>query len=222
MEILGAGIWAALTAAAACIAEKRFIPSRISRDQTVQSVTAETAGEMPRWVILLACLWAAFCGAVATQNILVPVSMFRACAGFAVLAFIAVTDYLLLIIPNIASMVLILCQLAAIGWELMRGSEALPLLGGSVVAALICLALLGFLSLVSRNGIGMGDVKLLGALAFLCGLRAAFFTLLLGMLLCAGAAAFLLLTRKKKLKDSIPLGPALWAGYGISILLTLA
>ena len=55
---------------------------------------------------------------------------------------------------------------------------------GSVVSVLICISFLLIMRKVTGGGLGFGDVKLLTALSFLCGIYAAAGTLLIGLLFC--------------------------------------
>lgn len=229
MGHLWAVLWAALAAAAVITAEKWFVPARLRRagapapndDGSADAAAPARRGPLPWWILVPVCLWAAVCGSV-VGHVEIGVLTFKATAGFAILTFTAVTDYALTVVPNKAVFALLLCRLIAAGWELLTGEQALWPLATSALAALVWMALLGVLRWISHNGIGLGDVKLLAALAFLWGPYTAFLTLLLGMLLCAGLAVVLVLMHRKKLKDTIPLGPALWVGYGLVILLAMA
>lgn len=85
-------------------------------------------------------------------------------------------------------------------------------------------AMIGFgvffllLSVVTKHGVGMGDVKLMAALGFLMGLSGTFYTLLFGMLVCLVAAIGLIAFQKKKMKDSVPFGPFIYIGCCIAII----
>lgn len=228
MVFLWSGVWAALAVAVTAAADRGFVPLRQKRTAADPGAKAPRQadadrGGVPLWWVIGACLLGAMCGATAAQHATSPSALFKSLAAFCGLTFIAVTDYRLMIIPNSASLALAGCRiLAALGEIWQQGAKTLTAFASGAVWALIALVLLELLRRFSGNGIGLGDIKLLCALTFLCGPRTAFVTLLLGMLLCAAAAAVLLLSRKKRPRDTIPLGPALWIGYGLSILLTLA
>lgn len=74
------------------------------------------------------------------------------------------------------------------------------------------------LALLSKGGIGGGDIKLMAVLGLWLGYRnilaALFFTFLIGGLF----SVFLLLLKKKRRKDRIPFGPFLCLGGGIGFL----
>ena len=84
----------------------------------------------------------------------------------------------------------------------MRGvlatSAAGALTGG--VSLLLC-------RIVTRGGVGAGDIKLYFVLGLLLGFRGLFNVLLYGMLVAFVYCLFLLATRRKKLNDQLPLAP---------------
>ena len=82
------------------------------------------------------------------------------------------------------------------------------LLGGAVG-----FVLLFAVSVLSHGGVGMGDVKLIGALGALCGGICVEGTLFLATLLAAGYGVYLLLVKKVGLKYSMPFGPFLFFGF---------
>lgn len=91
----------------------------------------------------------------------------------------------------------------------------------SLLAALIgasfCLVLLYLLARLTREGVGMGDVKILSAMGWLLGVVPALISLFLAMIVCALVAVVLLLSKKKTAKDVLPLGPFLFLGYFILV-----
>lgn len=82
---------------------------------------------------------------------------------------------------------------------------------GTTVALLVARAL-------SRNGVGLGDVKLLAALAVIGGVYTICGTLFYGMCICAVFALAMLLTKKKTINGSLPFGPFIYVGFVLSIL----
>lgn len=77
-------------------------------------------------------------------------------------------------------------------------SAAGALTGG--VSLLLC-------RIVTRGGVGAGDIKLYFVLGLLLGFRGLFNVLLYGMLVAFVYCLFLLATRRKKLNDQLPLAP---------------
>lgn len=78
-------------------------------------------------------------------------------------------------------------------------------------------AALAALVLLSRGGIGGGDVKLAGATGLFLGWPQSVLALLLGCFIAGTVGCFLLLFKRKKRKDSIPFAPFLCAGVFLSI-----
>ena len=110
----------------------------------------------------------------------------------------------------------------AILFELVLDKEeALLWFVDSIIATISILIILIVVARLSHEGLGMGDVKLLSSFGFLCGIRAVCFTLFFAFVLCAIVATGLLIAKKKQLKDSLPLGPFIWLGYGVAVLLSI-
>ena len=172
-------------------------------------------------LVLCAC-FAIWCGYTAVEHSDSVIGMLKMTLGMCVLSCIFVTDMELMMIPNLCSLVLLGGRIIAIVAEFIwTKDEATAWLLNSLIAIVICLLLLLIMAKITRGGLGMGDVKLFSSLGFLCGVRAVCFTLMFAFLLCALASAGLLLSRKKQLKDSLPLGPFIWLGYGVTVLLSI-
>lgn len=88
----------------------------------------------------------------------------------------------------------------------------------SLLSGLICLLVLLAASVVSKGGMGLGDVKLIGAMGYTIGISITFETLIISMIICFIASLELLLTGKKKKKDSVAFGPFIYLGYTIAII----
>ena len=121
---------------------------------------------------------------------------------------IAFIDYKERIIPNKIILVLLIIRTgfliyeAIIAFDILRTVLAYPMLGGLIGGAVIFVAMF-----VSRKGVGMGDVKLFAVIGFFVGSAAILPTMIYSVLASAVFGIFLLLTRKAKLKDSIPMAP---------------
>ncbi|SHO52820.1 prepilin peptidase [Anaerocolumna xylanovorans] len=89
------------------------------------------------------------------------------------------------------------------------------LIGILVVAAFLLIGLL-----IVRSGLGMGDVKLLLVMAFYQGLTGIISSLFFSLLIAFVGSVYLLVTKKKKRKDTIPFAPFILAGTYLSIILT--
>lgn len=81
------------------------------------------------------------------------------------------------------------------------------------------LAVLGLCRLISRGGVGMGDVKLLSAMGFLLGLYGSICVLLYAQLAALVCAVILLVSRKATWKDTLPFAPFFTAGFLLCLIL---
>jgi prepilin signal peptidase PulO-like enzyme (type II secretory pathway) len=62
---------------------------------------------------------------------------------------------------------------------------------------------------ISRGGMGWGDVKMAALIGLVIGFPLVFFTLIVAAILGGLAAVVMLLGKKKRRKEAIPFGPAL-------------
>lgn len=81
------------------------------------------------------------------------------------------------------------------------------------LTALVC-------TLIVKNSIGGGDMKLFIVMGLLLGLQGTWGAIFLSLIVSFVIAVFLLLTKKKTRRDAIPFGPALAVGTYLSIFLT--
>lgn len=246
MSIIWSLVWGVLALAIMSITIKYYLPMLTKRAQLITSeasansvekgATSELALEKKgkyrteilnhrTYTIILLALCAVFaiwCGYTAADHSASVIGMLKMTLGICVLSCVFVTDMELMMIPNLCSLVLlggrVLTIIAEFVW---MKDEAMAWLLNSLIALVISILLLLIMAKVTRGGLGMGDVKLFSSLGFLCGVRAVCFTLMFAFLLCALASTGLLLSRKKQLKDSLPLGPFIWLGYGVTVLLSI-
>lgn len=238
MLFLWAILWGLSTAAATWLVIRFWLPklAQLHTDpaSSDESELKPNPGQyMPRmkvfqnnvwqWILIAGVgLFAAVCGYMAADFAASAVSFIRLWLGFAVLACIAVTDLELFIIPNKCSLVLIAGSviLLLVQWLL---DGVFPMQEGisCAVSGTVTLVILLVMSAVTRGGVGMGDVKILSALAFLCGFRMACYVLTLSLMLCAVSSVVFLLTKKKQLKDLLPLGPFMWVAMGLLVLMRI-
>lgn len=92
-------------------------------------------------------------------------------------------------------------------------------LNSSLFAAAASAAVLTIGSVLSHHGIGIGDIKLISALGLMGGVYITGGTLFFATLLCALFSIWLLITRKKTMKESVPFGPFILFGYMLTICL---
>ena len=93
--------------------------------------------------------------------------------------------------------------------------ELINSIGGLVLSGLLFIIII----LVSKGGMGGGDVTLIAALGFITGIKRIFLIIFLSFILGAIISVFLLITKIKGKKDPIPFGPFIVLGFFINILL---
>jgi leader peptidase (prepilin peptidase)/N-methyltransferase len=92
---------------------------------------------------------------------------------------------------------------------LLPDIEIVPFIGRAAIGGGIGLGLFFLIVIVSRGGMGWGDVKLAALIGLVTGFPLVFIALLIGVVLGGVAAALLLVFKVKKRKEAIPFGPFL-------------
>lgn len=171
-------------------------------------------------ILVLSALFIGFVGYQVSPIISHEINIAKITLALIVLAIVFVTDIDLMIIPNHLSGVLIIGRVITIILEFIFHADiAMGALINSVITLVLTIAILLILALITRGGIGMGDVKLFGTLGFLLGGRAVVSTIILSLVVGALYSTILLISKKKSLKDVMPLGPFALYGLGITLLL---
>lgn len=123
-------------------------------------------------------------------------------------------------IPNTLVLAMLVVGTVFYGMHFFAEPDAF---GGTILDAVIgllgCLILFYVMSRLTKDGMGMGDVKQLAALGWMIGLRGALVSALFSLLACAMAAIVLLVSKKKNTKDSVPFGPFIFFGYLLAVLI---
>lgn len=88
-----------------------------------------------------------------------------------------------------------------------------------VVGLCSCLVLFYALSRLTKEGMGMGDVKLISSMGWMLGLTSTITAVFFALLLCTLAAVILLVGKKKNKDERISFGPFLFFGYILMLLL---
>ena len=173
-------------------------------------------------VLILCSAFAGWCGFVAATHAVSTLSILKMTLAVLVLSGVFVTDTELMIIPNLSSLVLIIGRAITILCEFIWfRDEAVSWLVDSIIAMLASLILLVVMNKVTKGGLGYGDVKVCSSLGFLCGIAAVCFALMFALLICSAVSIVLLSFKKKKMRDALPLGPFIWMGFCVSVLLSI-
>lgn len=131
----------------------------------------------------------------------------------------AVIDLKTKTIPNAIPLFLIVTRVLIIVLEFLFTNDAMSYFIGSLVGGFLCFLVLAIANKLSKGGIGGGDIKLLTAMGFMCGLSEVLSTTLLAMLLCIVVSGVLLLLKKLTTKGLLPFGPFIYAGFVLMCLL---
>ncbi|HHW02639.1 MAG TPA: prepilin peptidase [Thermoanaerobacterales bacterium] len=91
------------------------------------------------------------------------------------------------------------------------------LLRDYIPGAMIGSGIILLIVILSRGGMGGGDIKLMAVIGIFLGWRKALLTLFISFILGGIFAFFLLITRKKGMKDTVPYGPFLGAAVIVTV-----
>lgn len=135
-----------------------------------------------------------------------------------VLLAIIFIDFKEMIIPD--SLVLSILVLSGINKSVNYFVYGLsPDLFGSILGMLIAGGLFLAIVMLSRGGMGGGDVTLIGALGFVLGVKYILLNIFLSFVLGAIISVFLLAAKIKTRKDPIPFGPFIALGFFMTVLM---
>ncbi|MEY8415268.1 prepilin peptidase [Tissierella praeacuta] len=135
---------------------------------------------------------------------------------FSLLIVITVIDLQHMIIPDILVVLILGITIIYKIFSYIlysKSPELLNSIGGLVLSG----ALFILIIIVSKGGMGGGDVTLIGALGFILGIKKIFLTIFLSFLLGAIISVFLLIMKVKERKDPIPFGPFIILGFFIVV-----
>lgn len=226
MPIIWLFAWAIIVASAVTIAFKFYLP-KIRARYTDREQVLSSYSDQKQMIYYLICItlsigMSAICGYVSAVRQDPWIGALKMFFALIVLNVIALIDFELCIVPNGCIALLLIGRCICFIPELVVGDGSFLIrLINCVVAGTVCLLFLLTVSKITRGGIGYGDVKLFGALGFLCGFSAVLYTLFFSFFLCAVFSVMLLAFKKKRIKDGLPMGPFIWLGFATAIILGL-
>ena len=125
-------------------------------------------------------------------------------------------------IPNIFPMILSVAGviLLTLG-SVLQQQGATSYWVSSMFATVVCGLGFSLIYLLTRQGIGLGDIKLICAMAIVGGVQMICGSLFFAVLLCAVVSVVMVLWKKMNLQGVLPFGPFLFMGYVVTIALSL-
>lgn len=155
------------------------------------------------------------------QRVKDPIGIAKMSMGLICLAGAACFDYREKRIPNIFPGVLALTAIILLAFGFIsQQNGAIAYITSSVFSAVGCALLFVLAAFLTRQGIGMGDIKLISALALAGGVYTIIGTLFFGLLSCCLTAVVALILKKKRINEGVPFGPFLFLGYVITVFFT--
>jgi len=145
---------------------------------------------------------------------------FRFILSLALLNYASVIDWKTHKIPNMVSGLMLAAAVCADVVDCFSGRpSAGAWILSSLIAAFIVFIFFVFCRLVSKGGIGFGDIKLVTVLALICGFRGIIYVLVFSEISALFAAAAGLLLKKMSLRDGLPFAPFFMVGFIITVAL---
>ncbi|MCL1791801.1 MAG: A24 family peptidase [Peptococcaceae bacterium] len=138
--------------------------------------------------------------------------------GLFLIAFIDFKEH---IIPNSILITLLVARIgfliyeSVVAYDILQTVLLLPLLGALIGGGIILVAML-----ISRKGVGMGDVKMFLIIGLFTGSALIIPTLFYTILISALVGLGLVVTRKAKLSDAMPMAPFACVGVVANMILS--
>lgn len=125
-------------------------------------------------------------------------------------------DYKERIIPNKIVLGLCIARIVLLAYELMINFEFWrSTLISYLLGALIGVMVIGAILLIAGKGVGMGDAKLFLVVGMYVGIEDIFAVMTYSFIASAVMVIVLLILRKVKLKDSMPMAPFVFLGLAV-------
>lgn len=145
-------------------------------------------------------------------------------AALVFVLYVAIIDFKHKLVPNKALIYALIARGVVLALEIIiyfisNKSEVPQYFMGDITAMLILFAFMFIVNLITKGGVGMGDVKLIGVLAVWVGFALAFYGLLLGLCVSAIYCGYKLVEKKIDRKDTVPFVPFLAIGFVLALVL---
>lgn len=170
-------------------------------------------------VFFVLLIFSTFLPIVYESNLLIHnVKMIVLLATLFIAAFV---DYQKHIIPNKVILAALVLRCVLYILELFTSiSTFWTLIKGDLIACLIVVVFFVLGVLVMKNGLGMGDIKLMLVMCLYQGFYGVISSIFISLIVAFILSIALLITRKKNKKDAIAFAPSILIGTTISVFLT--
>lgn len=129
------------------------------------------------------------------------------------LLFAGLIDFKLMIIPNKLTLALLITTVIAYAVEFILNSRFIISTAlDALLGCAVCFVIFFVGKLISRKGMGMGDIKLAAVMGLALGLNSSLGCLLWAMIIASVTGIILLLTKKMKTKSKLAMAPFFFAG----------
>lgn len=171
-------------------------------------------------VILVAALvFSGVAYTVINTRVALPLEAVKITLTYVAVLLAAAVDYKTHLVPNGVVFSAFAIRFLLYLIEYFASPEEFPqLVLSSFLGFCFCFGILLIISMLTKGGLGFGDVKLMSLIGLACGISWAFGTLFYSVLISFFAALFLLLTKKKTRKQAMPFGPFIYMGYVLTLL----
>lgn len=135
---------------------------------------------------------------------------------------IGIIDWYTKRIPNVIVLFLLITRIVMIVPEYFVYNEHVKTyLIASAVGFIVSFLFMLAISLMTKGGLGMGDVKILSCIGFMVDLELAFYSLLFGLIMCMFYSIYLIFLKHKNKKSTVPFGPFIYMGFAMATMLKM-
>ncbi len=132
----------------------------------------------------------------------------------------SMVDLKMKIIPNMLILAGLVFRFGIYAYEILSKSDMTSIIKNDLIGLAIGFGVLTLVSIITKQGIGLGDAKLFGIIGITGGSFCTYSTLFASLVISALISVILLISGKKTKKDTIPFGPCIALGYIVTILLS--
>ena len=141
---------------------------------------------------------------------------------YILLLSVSAVDYKYHIIPNRIIGMAVLCRLIVFAMEYcLLPEQFLTILIDSIIGAILGFGILFIVYIICKQGIGFGDVKLIGTIGFIFGILIAYNILFYTMFILAIYIIIMWMCKKINKKSQIPFAPFVYCGFVLCIVFNL-